>query len=90
LNWEVELDSQPRKFIERNGRENPDFNPTLSMLLDELEKDPKQYKKLGGKLAHLRAARLRWRAVPWRLVFTLDEAARVVTVIAIDKRADIY
>jgi mRNA-degrading endonuclease RelE of RelBE toxin-antitoxin system len=90
VSWRVDLGSQPAKFVARNGRQNPDFNPSLDELLHELERDPKQFKKLKGQLAHLRSARFRWKTVPWRVVFAVNEKDGVVDVVAIDKRGDVY
>lgn len=72
------------------GLENPDFSPTLTELIEKLETNPKQFPKKRGKLRHARAAGLKFRAVSFRAVFVLDEEARTVSVLSLDKHDVAY
>jgi hypothetical protein len=49
-----------------------------------LRANPKQFPKKKGRLAGVRAAPLKFESVAYRAVFTLDEAARAVFVLALD------
>jgi mRNA-degrading endonuclease RelE of RelBE toxin-antitoxin system len=59
------------------------FKPTFAKLFATLRRDPKTFPKKSGPLRVARAANLRFRGAAWRLVFTLDEECRIVTVLAL-------
>jgi mRNA-degrading endonuclease RelE of RelBE toxin-antitoxin system len=57
------------------------FRPPIGALVDELERDPKRNPKKSGRLSAARAASLRFAdGIAWRLVYTIDEQNRVVTI----------
>ena len=67
------------------------FRPSIGDLINELESNPKRYPKKQGKLKSARSAPLRYsKAVTWRAVFTVDEVARVVLVIALGPHDQAY
>jgi hypothetical protein len=59
-------------------------------LITALETNPKQYPKKQGKLKEARAADLKLGNISYRAVFTLDEAARIVSVLSCDAHDDAY
>jgi len=60
------------------------FRPTLEALFAALETDPKQFPTKAGPLAGCRAAPVRYnRTTVWRCVYEIDEAARVVRILAL-------
>ncbi|HEX3671229.1 MAG TPA: hypothetical protein VHT92_05935 [Candidatus Cybelea sp.] len=52
--------------------------------MEALEENPKQFQKKKGRLRNARAADLAFQGVTHRAVFTLDEKAREVFVLALD------
>ena len=82
--WQVELTSRVAATVVRHGRDNRDFIPTLSELFLELERDPKQFPKMDGEMAGVRAAPLRHLTKPWRIPFILNEQERTVTVLIVE------
>lgn len=59
-------------------------------MVEDLETDPKRYAKKRGKLADARSYRIRFRGTAWRAVFTVDDDARVVSIIALDRHDEAY
>jgi mRNA-degrading endonuclease RelE of RelBE toxin-antitoxin system len=88
--WRVEFAPRAARVVARYGRESADFNPTIAELIAELERDPKQFPTKGEKLKGVRAAALRYRGSAWRMPFTLDEDARVVTILVIGPHNEAY
>jgi hypothetical protein len=67
------------------------FRPSIGALIDTLETNPKQFPKKKGKLKDCRAAEVIYAdGVVWRAVFTLDERAHSVFVIALDPHDRAY
>jgi hypothetical protein len=66
------------------------FRPTIEELFAQLASDPKAFEKKTGKLAGLRAVRLRFNNAAWRLVFEVVEEARVVYCIALGPHDEAY
>jgi len=67
------------------GLENDDFEPTLFELLDELERDPKQYPPKRDKLEGARAAHLMYRGKRYVAVFDIDDDVLEVYLWALDE-----
>lgn len=67
------------------------FRPTIGELVRELKVNPKQFPKKTGKLKTARAAPVKFAdGIEWRAVFTLNEDARIVRVIALDPHDTAY
>lgn len=82
--WRVKFHREVAKLIAKHGNDN-DVRPALGELWRALESDPKQFAKKRGALRGARAADITYAdGVAWRAVFTLDEAERVVKVLALD------
>ena len=88
--YRVDLHPRVAKTIARHGIENDDFSPTIIAMIVDLEADPKRYEKKSGDLADARSYRLRYRNAAWRAVFTVDDDARVVRIIALDRHDEAY
>jgi mRNA-degrading endonuclease RelE of RelBE toxin-antitoxin system len=89
--YAVRFGREPAKIVAQYGHDNEIFRPTLAQLTDELRLNPKQYPKKRGKLKNTRGADLRFGdGVPWRAVFTIDEAARIVRVISLESHDQAY
>ncbi len=88
--WTVKLHREVAKRVAEGGLSNPDFSPTLANIFSELENNPKQFPKKLGALSNTRAAKMRFRNVTYRLVYTLDETARVVKILSIDAHDQAY
>jgi hypothetical protein len=88
--WIVQLHRDVAKDVTDYGLSNTDFTPTLAELVASLEHDPKKFPKKKGKLKDARAADLKYRAVTFRAVFVLNEAARVVRVLSLDPHDAAY
>ncbi|MFZ5802118.1 MAG: type II toxin-antitoxin system RelE family toxin [Candidatus Omnitrophota bacterium] len=58
----------------------------INRILDDIKKDPGQYKKLSGPLAHLRSA----RTFSFRILYEVRERELLVYVVSIDDRKDVY
>ena len=67
------------------------FRPTLEALFKTLEGEPGQFPKKLGKLAACRAAPVRYnKTAVWRCVFTIDEDAHVVRIVALGPHDEAY
>jgi mRNA-degrading endonuclease RelE of RelBE toxin-antitoxin system len=90
--YRVELHPQVAKTIAAHGGVTSGlFRPSIGDLISELEIDPKRYPKKQGKLKSARAAPLRYsKAVTWRAVYTVDDVARVVLMIALGPHDQAY
>ncbi|GAC1548103.1 MAG: hypothetical protein NVS2B17_32670 [Candidatus Velthaea sp.] len=90
--WRVRIHPKVAKTIARYGGANSAlFRPAIGDLIDALEIDPKRFPKKQGRLRDARAARLKFAdGVVWRAVFTLDEPARIVRLIALAPHDDAY
>jgi mRNA-degrading endonuclease RelE of RelBE toxin-antitoxin system len=90
--WRVELHQRVFRAIKKyGGAESSLFRPTITWLINALRSDPKQFLKKRGDLKTARAASLTFtNGIAWRVVFTLDEKARVVHVIAFAAHDEAY
>lgn len=88
--WRVVLHPEVAKDVTDYGLTCPDFTPTLRELITELESNPKQFPKKDGKLRMARAAKLRYRNVPYRAVFVINEDSRTVRIVCLEPRATVY
>jgi hypothetical protein len=88
--WYVEFTLRAARVTRKFGFDDSDFNPTLAAVVAALEEDPKQFPKLKGKLASLRAAPMRYRGKNWGVPFALDESLRIVTVLTIEPIEEAY
>ena len=90
--WAVKLHTKVGKTIAAHGGEDSDkFRPTIGELIDKLEKNPKQFPKKKGSLKKARSADVTFSdGIVWRAVFVLDEATRVVKVLALGPHDDAY
>lgn len=83
--YRVELHPRVAKTVALHGGLGTAlFRPSLNAALDELEIDPKRYPKKQGRLRAARALPLRYsQSVVWRMVYTIDERARVVRIVGL-------
>jgi mRNA-degrading endonuclease RelE of RelBE toxin-antitoxin system len=88
--WGVKLHREVAKLIIEYGLENEFFVPSLGELIEQLERDPKVYPKKKGRLKKARAAALAVGRNVWRAVFTIDEKARTVLILAINEHDAAY
>ncbi len=88
--YRVDFHARVAKTIQRYGLENDDFNPTVLQMIEDLESDPKRFAKKSGDLAEARSYRLSYRSSAWRAVFVVDDVARVVKIIALDRHDEAY
>jgi hypothetical protein len=84
LRWRVSFHREPAKVFARYTLIDPVFRPTLGDLVSALAADPKQFPKKQGRLKSCRAAEVVFQnGTVWRAVFTLDDAAKTVKVLAL-------
>ena len=90
--WSVKFHNQVAKTIALHGGvDSPTFRPSIGQLVRDLQTNPKQFPKKSGKLKTARAAPVSFAdGIVWRAVYTLDEAARSVRVIALGPHDDAY
>jgi hypothetical protein len=88
--WGVKLHRDPGKDVANYGLCDPAFSPTLGELISALEANPKQFPKKHGPLKDCRAAPLRFKGKSFRAVFIINEAARIVLILAIDPHDEAY
>lgn len=84
--YRVELASAPRRFY---AKANRPLAMKLARCLEQLESDPRHHnnvKALRGPFA----GRYRFRVGDWRVIFRVDEKARVVYVLDIAHRSEVY
>ena len=58
----------------------------INSIIDEIKKDPYQFKKLSGPLSHLRSA----KTFSFRVLYQIHNHELIVWVVAIDNRKDVY
>jgi len=90
--WRVKLHREVANVIDEYGGLDTDiFRPKISELIDELERDPKQFPKKKGSLKDARSAEVIFGdGVVWRCVFVLDEQTRTVRVRSLDEHDRAY
>jgi hypothetical protein len=88
--WEVVLHREVGKDVSGYALCDPKFTPPLRQLFDALKANPKQFRKKRGKLADARSADLKYGDITFRAVFTTNEAARIVYVLALDQHDVAY
>jgi len=88
--WSVNVHRDVAKLIVEHGLESEFFVPTIGELIDQLQRDPKVYPKKKGRLKKTRAAALTVGGNVWRCVFTIDENARTVLILAMSEHDVAY
>lgn len=58
----------------------------IDRILEEIQEDPYQFKKLSGALSHLHSA----KTFSFRVLYQIENQKLIVTVVAVDHRRDIY
>jgi len=81
--WRVAFHKQVGKEVAGYGLLDARFAPTIRELIDALTANPKQFLQKKGKLKDARAAHLKFENVEFVAVFTLNEAARFVTILSL-------
>ena len=88
--WEVVLHKEAGKDITDYSFSCTQFKAQWDSILLELETNPKQFPKKGGKIKHCRAASLKYGNVVLRAPFTLDEKQHRVKVLCVEPHDQAY
>ena len=66
---------------------DPKLRRGINRIIDDIEENPYQFKKLWGPLSHLRSA----STFSFRVLYQIDEnGLLIVWVVSIDNRKDVY
>lgn len=58
----------------------------VNRVIDEIKKDPYQFKKLSGPLSHLRSA----KTFSFRVLYRIENKKLIVWIVSMDNRKDVY
>lgn len=85
--WQVEVSREAEKVLKRQDRTQPQ---RLQAAIDELQEDP--FPRLGRDIEPVQGVAALWRLRKgdWRILYTIDEDARTVYVVAVRPRGQAY
>jgi mRNA interferase RelE/StbE len=85
VKYRVELSNRAARDLDRLSR---DTQSRMIQRLDQLAEDP-HHPRLSGRLQN-RGDLRKSRVGGWRIIFTVQEEARVVNVVTIERRGQVY
>ena len=85
MSYRIELSHRAARDLDRLGR---DVQRRMVKRLDQLAQDP-QDARLSGPLTHQGVLR-KSRVGGWRIIFTVDGEQRLLHVVTIERRGQVY
>jgi mRNA interferase RelE/StbE len=85
LNYRVEFSARARKDFNRLDR---NLQQRIGARIDELAQDPRD-QRISGTLTGVAGLR-KSRVGGWRILFTIDDVNRVVYVVTLERRGQVY